>query len=224
MTKSPRIVILGPQGSGKGTQAGRLKHRLHIPHVSTGDVLRDEVALGSALGKKIAAIINVGNMLPDTLTNAFMRKRIAERDCRAGWIIDGYPRSFAQAKPFQRFGRPNVVIYLHFLDRQAIQRLSGRRVCAKGHVYHLRHDPPKKKSGYCDHDGLPLKQRDDDTPAAIRKRLHIYHTRTEPVIDWYRRRRLVVEVDASRPIPVVYRQVLKKLRDLPWLSSRLRTK
>ncbi len=221
---TPRIVILGPQGAGKGTQAGRLKHRLHIPHISAGDVLRDEIASGSALGKKIAAIINVGNMLPDTLTNSFMHKRLARPDCRRGWIVDGYPRSFEQARPFQQYGRPNLVIYLHFRDKDAIRRLSGRRVCPKGHIYHVRHDPPKKRRGYCDHDGLKLKQRDDDTPAAIRKRLHIYHTRTEPVIEWYRHQRLVVEIDATKPIPAVYRSILRKLRRFPWLSSRLQQK
>lgn len=219
---TPRIVVLGPQGAGKGTQSGRLKHRLHIPHISAGDVLRDEVASGSALGKKIAAIINTGSMLPDQLTNAMMRKRLAEPDCRRGWIVDGYPRSMEQAHPFQSYGHPNVVIYLHFLDRQAVTRLSGRRVCPKGHIYHLRHDPPKKKRGYCDHDGLKLKQRDDDTPAAIRKRLRIFHHRTEPVINWYRQHGLVIEVDATHAIPQVYRHLMATLRRIPWLSSRLK--
>lgn len=225
MKQTPRIVVLGPQGAGKGTQSGRLKHRLHVPHISAGDVLRDEVASGSALGKRIAAIINTGSMLPDHLTNAMMKKRLNDKDAAAGWIVDGYPRSMEQAKPFQKYGNPNVVIYLHFLDRQAVRRLSGRRVCPKGHIYHILHDRPKKKRGHCDHDGLKLKQRDDDTPKAIRKRLHIYHERTEPVIAWYRQHGLVVEVDASHAIPVVYRELLRKLpRHFPWLSSQLKTK
>lgn len=224
MKQTPRIVILGAQGAGKGTQAGRLKHRLHIPHISTGDILRDNVARKTALGKKIEAIINGGRMIPDHMTNAVMRERLKEADCRNGWIVDGYPRSIEQAKPFHAFGQPNIVIELHFRDKDAIRRLSGRRVCSQGHIYHIRHDPPKKKRGRCDHDGLPLKQRDDDTPVAIRKRLHIFHSRTEPVINWYRQRGLVLEIDASKPIPAVYRQVITKLKRLPWLSSRLAKK
>lgn len=220
MKQTPRIVILGAQGAGKGTQAGRLKHRLHIPHISTGDILRDNVARKTALGKKIETIINAGQMIPDHMTNAVMRNRLRQADCRNGWIVDGYPRSIEQAKPFHAFGKPNIVVELHFRDKDSIRRLSGRRVCPHGHIYHIRHDKPKKR-GYCDHDGLKLKQRDDDTPQAIRKRLHIFHTRTEPVIAWYRHKGLVVEVDASKPITGVYRELITKLKRLPWLSSQL---
>jgi adenylate kinase len=219
----PRIVVLGAQGAGKGTQAGRLMHRLHIPHISTGDILRDNVARKTALGKKIDRVINAGKMIPDHMTNAVMRDRLRDKDCAHGWIVDGYPRSIEQAVPFHRFGQPNIVLELHFRDKDAIRRLSGRRVCPHGHIYHVRHSKPKKR-GRCDHDGLPLKQRDDDTPTAIRKRLHIFHERTEPVIAWYRKKGLVIEIDASRPIPQVYRQILLKLRRYPWLSSQLQTK
>lgn len=224
MKQIPRIIILGAQGAGKGTQAGRLKHRLHIPHISTGDILRDQMARHTPLGKKIERVMNSGRMIPDHLMNAIMRDRLKKSDCRHGWIVDGYPRSIEQAKPFQRFGRPNIVIELHFRDQDAIRRLSGRRVCPHGHIYHVRHDPPKKKRGHCDHDGLLLKQRDDDTPTAIRKRLKIFHARTEPVVVWYHRQGLVVEIDASKSIPVVYREVLRKLKAIPWLSSRLTKK
>lgn len=225
MKQTPRIVVLGPQGAGKGTQAGRLKHRLHIPHISLGDEIRAEVARGTVQGKRIAKIINRGNLIPDSESTLIAKKRLQKSDCRNGWIVDGFPRSMEQARPFHRFGQPNIVIYLHFLDRQAVRRLSGRRVCANGHIYHILHDRPKKKRGHCDYDGLRLKQRDDDTPRAIRKRLHIYHQRTEPVIAWYRRHGLVVEVDASKPIPAVYRELLKKLKHhFPWLGSRLQAR
>jgi len=221
MKTVPRIVILGAQGAGKGTQAGRLTHRLHIPHISTGDILRDNVARKTVLGKKIGKIINGGKMIPDHMTNAVMRDRLKAADAKNGWIVDGYPRSIEQAKPFHQFGQPNIVIELHFRDKDAVRRLSGRRVCPHGHIYHVRHSPPKKKRGHCDHDGLPLKQRDDDTPIAIRKRLRIFHERTEPVINWYRHKGLVVEIDASKPIATVYRELITKLKRIPWLSSQL---
>lgn len=220
----PHIVILGPQGGGKGTQAMRLARRFRIPHISTGDVLRQEIASGSVLGKKIASIINKGNLVPSAMSNAAMKARLSQPDCRFGWIADGYPRRVDQATFLHRFQKPNVVIVLELTDQAAIRRLTGRRVCAQGHVYHLQHDPPQKKRGHCDHDGLPLKQRDDDTPSAIRKRLHIYHHETIPVIEWYHRKKIVVTIDAHPPIPAVYRDILKHLKKFPWLSSRLQKK
>jgi len=217
--RTPRIVILGPQGAGKGTQAGRLKHRFHIPHISTGDLLRGEMARGTNLGKRITSTMNAGKLIPVQLTNAVMKKRLAERDCRRGWISDGYPRSIGQARPFLKFGQPNLLIHLHLTDKAAIKRLSGRRVCPRGHIYHLRHDPPKKRRGYCDRDGLKLKQRDDDTPKAIRQRLRIYHGETEPVLTWLKSRIPTISVDAHQSIHHVYREILDDLKHFPWLLS-----
>jgi adenylate kinase len=214
----PRFVILGPQGAGKGTQAGRLARRLHIKHISAGDVLREEIASHSHLGKKIAAIINKGRLVPSVMSNAMMKERLSQPDCKQGWISDGYPRKIDQATALAKYGRPNLVIYLHLTDKAAVQRLSGRRVCPKGHIYHLRHDPPKKRRGHCDHDGLRLRQRDDDTPRAIRKRLKIYHKETEKVLHWYRERVLMVSVDAHPSIKVVNRDLMRKLKKISWLS------
>lgn len=217
--KTPRIVILGPQGAGKGTQAGRIKHRFHIPHISTGELLRGEMKRGTPLGRRITSTMNAGKLIPVQLTNAVMRKRLAERDCRYGWISDGYPRSIGQARPFLKFGQPNLLIHLHLNDQAAIRRLSGRRVCSNGHVYHLRHDRPKKRRGYCDRDGLKLKQRDDDTPHAIRQRLKIYHTETEPVLTWLKKKIPAITVDAHGPIHQIYAEILHKMKIFPWLSS-----
>lgn len=224
MKTAPRIVILGPQGGGKGTQAGRLARRWHIPHISTGQLLRDEMARGTSLGKRITTTMNRGRLIPVRLTNEVMRRRLSQPDCRPGWICDGYPRNMAQARPFARFGRPNVLIILHLPDQAAVRRLAGRRVCPQGHVYHLRYDQPKKRRGYCDHDNLKLRQRDDDTPSAIRQRLRIYHRETEPVLRWFRKRVTVISVEARWPIPTVYRNLLSQLKRIPWLSSRLQRK
>lgn len=220
---TPRIVILGPQGAGKGTQAGRLARRFHIPTISAGEELRREMASGTPLGKRITKTMNAGILIDDQETNAVMSHRLHRPDCRRGWIADGYPRRMGQARPFNRSAHPNVIVLLNLDDQTAIRRLSGRRVCSNGHVYHLRHDPPRRR-GRCNHDGLPLRQRDDDTPRAIRQRLHIYHHETEPMLHWYRRRTPILTVDAKVPITSVYRSMLRKLRTVSWLSSRLATK
>lgn len=221
---TPRIVILGPQGAGKGTQAALLARHFHIPHISAGDLLRAEARRGTALGQKIARIIDRGRLVPDALMSLVVRHRLARADARRGWILDGYPRFRAQAASFNRFARPTIVIHLTLTDREAIRRLAGRRVCPNGHVYHLRHQRPKKRPGVCDIDGLPLHRRADDTPTAIRKRLAWHHAQTDPLIASYRRRHELIEVNAAPRIPLVYRQVLQQIKTLPWLSSRLQPK
>ncbi len=218
---TPRFAILGPQGAGKGTQAGRLVHRLGIKHIYPGQILRDEMAAGTRIGKRITKTMNAGRLVPVSLTNRLIRERIHRPEYRHGWIADGYPRNMGQARPFQRFGHPNLIIHLRLTDAAAVKRLSGRRVCPKGHVYHIRHDPPKRR-GRCDHDGLKLFQRDDDTAQAIRQRLKIYHQETEPVLHWYKERVLIITVDAHQSIQAVYRDILRKMRQISWLSSRLK--
>lgn len=220
MKKIPKFVVLGPQGGGKGTQSGFLLKHFHIPHISAGDELRAEIASGSKLGKQIASVIDGGGLMPSSFMNALMKKRLSKSDARRGWISDGFPRQVPQAISLQRFSAPTLVLLLHITDAAAIKRLSGRRVCPHGHIYHIQHHRPTKKAGYCDHDGLKLKQRVDDTPTAIRKRLKLYHAQTEPVIDWYRKKGMVVTVDAHGKIHDVYQLVLEGLaKHSPWLFS-----
>lgn len=208
--------MLGPQGSGKGTQAALLSRHFHIPHISTGEVLRHEMAEKTPLGKRITATMNAGILIDDHETNSVMRHRLSDADCRFGWISDGYPRRMGQAKPMLKFARPNVIVLLNLTNADAIRRLSGRRVCPNGHVYHLRHDPPKKRRGFCDHDGLKLKVRDDDTPSAIRKRLRWHHAETGPMIHWFRSQVPMIAIDARPSISIVYRSILKELRKFSW--------
>lgn len=225
MKKIPKFVVLGPQGGGKGTQSGFLAKHFHVPHISAGDELRAEIASGSRLGKQIASVIDGGGLLPSTFMNSLMKKCLTGKNCLQGWISDGYPRQVPQAIYLQRFSSPTLILLLYISDSAAIKRLSGRRVCANGHIYHIQHHRPTKKAGYCDHDGLRLKQRVDDTPKAIRKRLKLYHAETEPVISWYQKKGMVVKVDAHGSIHEVYQDVLSALeKHSPWLFSPTKKK
>lgn len=215
-----RIVILGPQGAGKGTQASRLARAFRLAHVSVGDILRAEVAKQSLLGRRLRRIAS-GHLIPDPLVNELIRRRLRQPDCRRGWILDGYPRTLPQARWLDRALRPTLLISLRLRDRQAVTRLGGRRVCPAGHIYHIRYRRPKRR-GRCDHDGLPLRQREDDAPAAIRRRLRLYHRQTEPIVRHYRRRWPTIEVDASPPIPAVYRSIRRQLKPPVWPSSPAR--
>lgn len=210
--------MIGPQGAGKGTQAGLLARRFRIPHISSGDELRREIAAKTALGKRISGIIHAGALLPDTLLMKVILKRLGAADCRRGWILDGSPRTVWQARTLAQFQQPNIIVHLELSDKDAIRRLSGRRVCPHGHIYHLRHDPPKKRRGFCDRDGLKLHVRDDDTAQAIRRRLRIYHRQTAPVIRWYQGRVPITHIDSRPKISVVYQSILKHFRRYPWLS------
>lgn len=221
--QTPRLIVLGPQGAGKGTQSVRLSHWFRIPHLAMGDLLRAEIGQHSPLGLRIEAIMTAGRMIPDAWSNAVMRRRLREPDAAHGWIVDGYPRTLVQARFFDRYARANLVLHLHLSDARAVRRLSGRRVCPHGHIYHLRHDPPRQRRGYCDRDGLPLHQRHDDTTTAIRQRLKIFHAQTEPVLEHYRRRGRVVRIEAEVGIPQVYQRIRRALQTRPWQSSTRNT-
>ncbi|KKU73517.1 MAG: Adenylate kinase [Parcubacteria group bacterium GW2011_GWA2_47_26] len=204
-----RILILGPQGSGKNTQAELLAKKLGIPMISAGDLWREEIAKKTEFGLKAEPILAAGNLAPNEWTNELMIKRLARPDASAGYIVNGYPRNLAQAQAFEKIASPTHVIELAFSDEEAIKRLSGRRVCAVcGRNYHLIYSPPQKE-GVCDIDKGALVLRDDDKPEAVRKRLEIYRNDTEPLFNFYQPRGIVHTINAAQPIEKVFENIVQ---------------
>lgn len=209
------ILMIGPQGSGKGTQSDLLAPKLRIPHLSLGTLLRAEVAAKSGLGLAAAAYMERGDIVPPEVANKIMEDRLRRPDAAAGVIFDGYPRTAEQAAAFdgvmRSLGRSiSHVIYLNISDEDAVRRISGRRVCtntACERIYHMDSMPPKEP-GKCDACGSAVGQRSDDTPDAIRRRLQIYHTDTSPLITLYQGRGLLIEVDGGKPIDEVQAAIL----------------
>jgi len=205
------IVLIGPQGSGKGTQAKLLKDKFKIPHISTGVMFRENIAKKTELGLKAKAIIDSGKLVPDEITTAMVKDRISKDDCRKGFILDGYPRNLSQAKALDTFAKIDYVVDVEITDALAIKRLSSRRQCRVcGAIYGI--DIPSKKPGICDKDGGELYQRDDDKPEAIKKRLDVYHRETEPLIDYYKEKGVLVRIDGSQPVKKILNDLLNELR------------
>lgn len=205
------IVMIGPEGAGKGTQSERLADKLDIPAVSVGHLFRDEITNKTGLGQAIVEYIDKGQAVPDDITNQVMEGRLAEGDCAAGVILDGYPRTIAQQKIleglFQKLDRKIThVIFLRLNDEEAVRRASGRWVCSNIKCeanYHVVMNPPKKDAALCDRCGNPLVQRHDDTPEAIRVRLELFHRETQSLIDQYRQQGLLLEIDGAQSIEKV---------------------
>jgi adenylate kinase len=202
-----RLLLIGPPGSGKGTQAKHLTERFKVPHISTGDMLREQIRKGSALGEEAARYINEGNLVPDELILNMLNVRLSQSDTVGGYVLDGFPRSAAQAEALdellERQGQNVKAAVLLVLDDQTIvSRLCNRRICPEcGRVYHLINHPPKT-SDRCDeyHCRATLMQRPDDNEVAIRNRLRIYHEQTQPVVSFYGDKGLLREIDASKEI------------------------
>ncbi len=204
--------MLGVQASGKGTQASLLSESLNIPHISTGDILRQNLKDMTELGKAASAYINKGQLVPDEVIDKVVRKRLGERDCSEGFILDGYPRNISQADALESFAAIDRVIEIHISDREAVKRISGRRTCEKcGRIYSIYQDG-MDQNNVCKECGGRLIIRDDDREEAIRKRLEIYHSETEPLTDYYRKKNILLKIDGERPIKEIFEDILKKLK------------
>jgi adenylate kinase len=197
------LVLLGPPGAGKGTQAERLRVDFDLPYYSTGNILREAITSESELGKQAKEIVERGELVPDDLISAVIEDRLDSGEADDGFLLDGFPRTVGQAEMLEsaldKRGRSlTAALLIDAPDEEVVKRLSGRRTCAKnGHVYHVDFDPPKNE-GVCDQDGSRLVQRDDDKPETVKKRLQVYHDQTEPLIDWYEERGLLRRFDGTR--------------------------
>jgi adenylate kinase len=210
----PRIVLLGPPGVGKGTQASRLAVALGVPHLSTGDLLRAAVAARSPLGLEADGHIRAGRLVPDPLVLAMLGERLARPDAAGGFLLDGFPRNVAQAEALGRLARIDGVLSFDLPVDVLVARLSGRRICPNcQRVYHVESQPPKV-AGRCDDDGSALVQRPDDAPDAVRTRLAVYTEQTAPLFEYYWARGLLHPVDARGRPDEVARRVLDAARAL----------
>ena len=209
MAAEPRfIVLLGPPASGKGTQAARLREALNLPHVASGDLFRENLKNETELGLKAKVYMDRGELVPDDVTIAMVMERLSRPDCARGALLDGFPRTIAQAEALdqalaERGLKISLVPYIAVPDEVLIERVSGRRLCRVcGEAYHVKFNPPRQP-GVCDDDGGELYQRDDDRPETVRKRLQVYWEQTSPLVDYYRDQGVLVEVNGDQPIHAV---------------------
>ena len=206
------LTLLGAPGAGKGTMARMLSKTLQIPTISTGALLRDEIESGSELGKKIDALISKGNFVSDDMVSSLLVKRLQNSDCKNGYILDGYPRNESQAETLSELGiQLDKAVLLTVPDAEIIARLAGRRECPHCRAtYHILHNP-SKVDGVCDECGATLQIRTDDSPEIISKRLEIYHMQTEPLIQYFRQKELLAEVQGANSVEDTVASVLKAL-------------
>ncbi len=211
-----RIVIMGPPGVGKGTEADTLTKYYQIPHISTGDIFRELYKDRTTVGKIAKEYVSRGELVPDDITNEIVRHRLTHSDVKKGFLFDGYPRNIAQAKALDEFlakkgCQLDAVINMTAPEEQIIERISGRRVCETcGAVYHIHSKQPKVE-GICDLDGSKLIQRNDDLPETVHRRLSIYNDQTAPVIGYYEEKGAIIYIDGTKPIKDVEAQVMKAL-------------
>ncbi len=208
--------MLGAPGAGKGTQAKMIAEKYGIPHVSTGDIFRANIKNGTELGKQAKAYMDKGELVPDELTVKILLDRVAQDDCKNGYVLDGFPRTIPQAevldKELDRLGESiDYAIDVDVPDENIVKRMGGRRACVTcGATYHIEHVPPKKE-GICDVCGGELILRDDDKPETVQNRLNVYHTQTQPLIDYYTKKGVLKEVDGTVDMKEVFDSIVSIL-------------
>ncbi|MFI8229770.1 adenylate kinase [Streptomyces sp. NPDC085900] len=213
-----RIVLVGPPGAGKGTQATRLAGKLSIPHISTGDLFRANISRQTELGKLAKSYMDAGNLVPDEVTIAMAKDRMEQPDAQGGFLLDGFPRNVSQAEALDELLKTeniklDAVLDLEVPEEEVVKRIAGRRICRNdsSHVFHVSYSPAKKE-GVCDVCGGELYQRDDDSEETVRKRLEVYHTQTEPIIDYYKAQGLVVTISSLGPVDEITQRALEALK------------
>ena len=211
-----KIIMLGAPGAGEGTQAKKIADKYGIPHISTGDIFRANIKNGTELGKKAKAYMDQGLLVPDDLTLELIMDRFREPDCAAGYVLDGFPRTIPQAEALTRALEANgdsidYAVNVEVPDENIISRMSGRRAClACGATYHIVHIPTKAE-GICDRCGEKLVLRDDDKPETVQKRLDVYHSQTQPLIEYYTGQGKLAEVDGTAPMEDVFEAIVRIL-------------
>ncbi|MDX2601366.1 adenylate kinase [Streptomyces caniscabiei] len=213
-----RIVLVGPPGAGKGTQAAFLAQNLSIPHISTGDLFRANISKQTELGKLAKSYMDKGELVPDEVTIAMAKDRMEQPDAEHGFLLDGFPRNVSQAEALDVTLRDesmnlDAVLDLEVPEEEVVKRIAGRRICRNdsAHVFHVTYKQPKQE-GVCDTCGGELYQRDDDSEETVRKRLEVYHTQTEPIIDYYKAQGLVVTISALGPVEEVTQRAMEALK------------
>ena len=213
-----RLVLLGPPGAGKGTQASAIVKKYNIPHISTGDIFRANIKEGTDLGKKAKEYMDKGLLVPDELVVSIVKDRLTKDDCANGFLLDGFPRTVNQAEALDAellaMGiNLNRVINIDANTNVLIARAIGRRICKEcGATYHVSFNPPKVE-GVCDLDNAPLFQRDDDVEETVSTRINVYLDQTQPLIDYYQRKGLILNIDGTRPIDEIFKEIVEALSE-----------
>lgn len=213
-----KIIMLGAPGAGKGTQAKKITQKYNVPHISTGDILRANIKAGTELGNKAKTFIDKGLLVPDDLVVDLVADRIKDSDCSKGYVLDGFPRTITQAEALDKTlalanEKINYAVNVEVADSVIVNRMSGRRACLTcGATYHVTFNPTKVE-GICDTCGHEVVLRDDDAPETVSKRLQVYHNQTQPLIDYYTQKDVLVEVDGTKDMDDVFEDIIKILEN-----------
>lgn len=211
-----RLVLLGPPGAGKGTQASAIVEKYNIPHISTGDIFRENIKAGTDLGKEAKGYMDKGLLVPDEIVVSIVKDRLTHDDCKEGFLLDGFPRTVNQAVDFDARlidmeTHLDKVINIDTDPEVLLERATGRRICKQcGRTYHVKYNKPNVE-GICDFDEEPLFQRDDDKEETVKKRIEVYTDQTQPLIDYYDKKRLLFNVNGNKSIDEIFEDIVKEL-------------